>query len=130
MNRQPRHRLSREGVARLPTGSPAEILLAEQLRQAGLPSWHERYAGWEREVTFCDRKWRFDFAWTAQRLAVEIEGGSYTGGHKRGAAYESDCDKHNTAMDLGWRVYRFTPAHVEDGRALSVIQEAVKREAA
>jgi hypothetical protein len=29
----------------------------------------------EREYRFCERKWRFDFAWPEVRIAVEIEGG-------------------------------------------------------
>jgi very-short-patch-repair endonuclease len=103
--------------------SPAETLLAVQLDQAGIP--------FEREHRFCERKWRFDFiVWKpgfvdghrVGKAAIEVEGGSYTGGHKRGRAYESDCDKNNAAMDLGWRVYRFTPAHVNDERALEQIR--------
>lgn len=111
-------RLSRSAVAALPTGSSAELLLAEQLRQARIP--------FEREFRFfLDRKWRFDFAMPYAWTAVEVEGGSWTGGHKRGAAYESDCEKHNAATGSGWRVYRFTPAMVNDGRALSVIREVL-----
>lgn len=109
--------------------SEAEQLLAVQLEQAGIP--------FEREYRFCERRWRFDFVpWepTKNRLvgaiAIEVEGGSYTGGHKRGKAYESDCDKNNEAMRLGWRVYRFTPAHVNDGRALAVIKSALGLEEA
>lgn len=116
--------------------SNAEILLAAQLEQAGIP--------FEREYRFAPpRRWRADFAvkgvalgggnlLTAidrartNRFLVEVEGGSFTGGHKRGVAYESDCDKNNHAMLAGWQVYRFTPAMVEDGRALSVIREALR----
>jgi len=114
--------------------SEAETLLAVQLDQAGIP--------YEREYRFAPpRRWRADFmvsaGWMVRNsqgqsvkvtdgdLLIEVEGGSYTGGHKRGKAYESDCDKNNAAMDLGWRVYRFTPAHVEDGRALEVIRAAL-----
>lgn len=112
--------------------SDAELLLAVQLEQAGIP--------FEREYRFAPpRRWRADFAvleipawngpkqvWRPRRLLIEVEGGSFTGGHKRGRAYESDCDKNNAAMNLGWRVYRFTPAQVEDGRALAAIIEATK----
>lgn len=100
------------------TTSIAEQTLEAQLSQAGIP--------FAREIAFAKpRRWRFDFIFPGQFVAVELEGGSYTGGHKRGKAYESDCDKHNAAMDLGWKVYRFTPAHVEDGRALAVIKAAL-----
>jgi very-short-patch-repair endonuclease len=105
--------------------STAELTLAAQLEQAGIP--------FEREYRFGERRWRFDFVvarggsrgYPVGRIAVEIEGGSYTGGHKRGKAYESDVDKHNEAVRLGWKVYRFTSAHVEDGRAIAVIQQAL-----
>jgi hypothetical protein len=102
--------------------SIAEQTLAVQLEQAGIP--------FEREVRFAPpRRWRADFGvWnpgTNVDVLVEVEGGSFTGGHRRGLRYEFDCEKHNAAMLLGWRVYRFTPAMVEDGRAFAVIQQAL-----
>ena len=39
--------------------------------------------------------------------------------------FEDECDKGNAAALLGYRVLHFTPAHVEDGRALAVIQQAL-----
>jgi hypothetical protein len=118
---------------RLANRSAAELLLAAQLEQAGIP--------FEREVRFAPpRRWRADFCAVLPKdyapphwkppILIEVEGGSFTGGHKRGKAYESDCDKQNAAMDLGFRVYRFTPAMVEDGRALAVIRQALGIEAA
>jgi len=109
----------------------AEETLAAQLTQAGIP--------FEREYRFAPpRRWRFDFArpayderqisnWFVHHpaIAIEVEGGSWTGGHKRGKAYESDCEKQNAAMMLGWQIFRFTPAMVEDGRALEVIRQAL-----
>ncbi len=63
-----------------------------------------------RELTFAKpRRWRFDFAWPDKMLAVEIEGGTWSrGGHNRGGVYQSNCDKYNAAILLGWRVLRFT----------------------
>lgn len=96
--------------------SRAELTLEAQLDIARIP--------YDREYRFHpERRWRFDFAWPSMKMAVEIEGGSFTGGHKRGKAYESDCDKHNEATRLGWQVYRFTPAQVDDARALRWIME-------
>ena len=114
---------------RLANRSAAETLLSVQLEQAGIP--------FEREVRFAPpRRWRADFyigtligdfpgGYSTARILIEVEGGSFTGGHKRGKAYESDCDKQNAAMDLGFKVYRFTPAMVEDGRALATIRAAL-----
>lgn len=60
------------------------------------------------------RNWRFDFAWPMVLVAVEIEGGVYVnGGHTRPAGYQKDCEKYNKAIELGWRVLRFTPQMVE-----------------
>ena len=55
------------------------------------------------------RKWRFDFAWPASLVAVEIEGGTYRRGrHVRPEGYANDCEKYNSATAMGWRVFRLT----------------------
>lgn len=70
------------------------------------------------------RKWRFDFAWPDHRIAVEVEGGSRTyGRHNRAGGFEKDCEKYNAAALLGWRVFRFTSAMVQDGRAYQTLAE-------
>lgn len=54
-----------------------------------------------------DRKWRFDFAWPAQRVALEVEGGIWMKGrHVRARGYEADCEKYNEAALSGWTVLR------------------------
>lgn len=54
------------------------------------------------------RKWRFDFAWPDEMVAVEIEGGIWVGGaHNRPKHFISDCEKYNNAVILGWRLLRF-----------------------
>ena len=59
------------------------------------------------------RRWRFDFAWLDQKVAVEIEGGTFTGGrHTRGLGHHQDCDKYNAAILDGWKVLRFTSLHL------------------
>ena len=53
------------------------------------------------------RKWRLDFAWVPQRLAVEIEGITYGGGrHQRVEGFVKDAEKYEAAMMMGWLVYR------------------------
>jgi very-short-patch-repair endonuclease len=72
------------------------------------------------------RKWRFDFAWPARLVAVEVEGGTFSGGrHSRGKGFEADCEKYAEAAILGWRVLRVTTAMVNDGRALDLIERAM-----
>ena len=78
-----------------------------------------------REHKFHERrKWRFDFCWPDKMLAVEVEGGIWTGGrHTRGDGYEKDAEKYNAATEMGWRILRFTPKYLRSGEAL----EQVKR---
>ena len=60
------------------------------------------------------RKWPFDFAWPAYRVAVECDGGIYAGlkSHSGGAAIHKDHEKRNAAAELGWRVLVFTSTHL------------------
>jgi very-short-patch-repair endonuclease len=83
-----------------------------------------KISGWEREFRFAPpRRWRFDFAWPEQKIALEIEGGTWVGGrHNRGAGYAKDLEKYNTATVLGWRLLRVTPEMVSDGTVLSLIE--------
>jgi hypothetical protein len=72
------------------------------------------------------RHWRFDYAWPSLRLALEIEGGTWTGGrHVRARGYERDCEKYNAAALAGWTVLRATTSMLRDGRALAILQQAL-----
>jgi len=81
-----------------------------------------------REYKFCpQRRWRFDFAFMAQRIAVEVEGGIFIGGrHGRGPAFVKDCDKYNTATKMGWRVLRYSTEMVLAGTAINDVLEMMK----
>jgi very-short-patch-repair endonuclease len=75
------------------------------------------------------RRWRFDYAWPAHRLALEVEGGTWAGGrHVRGSGYEADCEKYSEAALLGWRVLRVTTAMLLDGRALTLLERVLQDE--
>ena len=77
-------------------------------------------AGMVREHRFdAVRGWRFDFAFPATKWALEVEGGTWSGGrHTRGKGYEEDCSKYAAATLAGWRVLRATSGQVKDGTAL------------
>lgn len=64
----------------------------------------------EREYRFHPvRRWRFDFAVPAWKVAIEYEGlNSEKSGHTTLNGYTSDTEKYNAATSLGWRVIRFT----------------------
>lgn len=59
------------------------------------------------------RKWQIDFAWPQHKLAVEVEGGIYSGGrHNRLAGFLKDIEKYNQLSEDGWRLLRFASPHV------------------
>jgi very-short-patch-repair endonuclease len=98
-----------------------EERMALQLRAVGLV--------FEREFKFHPvRRWRFDFADPAKRLALEVDGGTHSNGrHNRAAGYTEDCLKMAEATLLGWRVFRATGEQVKSGEALRWIEQAVKQ---
>lgn len=55
------------------------------------------------------RKWRFDRAHTGAKVAIELEGGTWSGGrHTTGQGFSKDCEKYNQASLLNWTVFRLT----------------------
>lgn len=73
------------------------------------------------------RRWRFDLAWPAFKVAVEQEGGVWTRGrHSRGAGMVKDMEKYNHAQLLGWRVFRFTPSQVRRLQAETFMLQVIK----
>jgi very-short-patch-repair endonuclease len=81
----------------------------------------------EREFRFHPtRRWKFDFAWPALKLAVEIEGGTWVAGrHSRALGFEADCLKYNCASLLGWTILRYTTRMVEAGNAIDDVLEVL-----
>lgn len=58
---------------------------------------------------YSERRWRFDFAHLESKVAVELEGGTWTNGrHNRAAGFQNDCEKYNYATSFGWSVFRLT----------------------
>ncbi len=73
------------------------------------------------------RRWAIDWAWPAQRLALEVEGGyAMAGRHTSAKGFIADQEKYNALACLGWRLLRVTPRDVKSGLALSWIQLALK----
>lgn len=100
--------------------SDGELAMATQIRWIGLPQGVAEYRFDDR------RRWRFDLAWPDRHVALEVEGGTWVAGrHTRGRGYEADLEKYNRALELGWRVFRVTPAMVEDGRAIELMERVL-----
>lgn len=79
---------------------------------------------WTREYRFAPpRLFRWDFCWPDHLVAVEIEGGTHSGGrHVRAAGYARDCEKYNLATLRGWRVLRYTSDMIEGDPAACLRQ--------
>lgn len=108
--------------------SELEKMFDLKLRQYRVPHY-------ERELRFAQpRMFRFDFAWEASMIAVEIEGFVILpaqvagrrmmiamGGHASPDGLKRDIEKHNIATFLGWRVLRFHSHQVKSGEAISTL---------
>jgi len=79
----------------------------------------------EREWKFdAKRRWRFDYAWPERMIALEVEGGVWTGGrHTRGAGFVRDMEKYNRAAVLGWRLLRVTPDKLVSAGTFEILHE-------
>lgn len=81
-----------------------------------------------REHQFCERKWRFDFAWPHKKVAVEVEGGTHWGKsrHSKGSGFEKDARKYNRAAREGWVVLRYSTGMVKSGEAIDEVLEVLR----
>lgn len=95
-------------MTRLLRGKPDQRTLFQVWCKAeGFPSPTPEYAFAK------PRRWRFDYAWPAQMIALEVEGGVWTQGrHTRGSGYMADLVKYNQAAVRGWCVLRVVPAEL------------------
>lgn len=73
------------------------------------------------------RRWRLDFAWPEQRVALEVHGGVYRSGrHTRGQGFTRDREKMNEAQLLGWLVIEATTEQVRQGKAVEWVGRALE----
>ena len=100
--------------------SKLEAEFALQIRASRLPKPEVEY----RFDTV--RRWRFDFAWPERKIAVEVEGGTYTKGrHTRPVGFRDDCIKYNAAAQQGWTVLRGDAMMVKDLTLLKALEEVL-----
>ncbi len=102
-----------------------ELAMLQQFRALGLTR------GLQRQHRFHPtRQWRFDFAFPACKLAIEVDGGTWTNGaHSRGAGIARDCEKLAAAVIDGWSVMRATTNQVKDGTAAGWVEQALRSRA-
>ena len=75
------------------------------------------------------RRWRFDWAWPLQRIAVEVDGGQFAafGGGRHNT--DADRTKHNHAAADRWCVLHFSPRQLERDPAgcVELVRQALAR---
>src|SRR5262245_430569 len=94
----------------------------DQLHLAGLPTP-------EAEVAFASpRRWRFDWAFKDQQIAIEYQGGNYTGkgGHNTVKGLRNDYEKFSEAAIRGWLLILIDSGSVRDGRAVTWVERALR----
>ena len=81
------------------------------------------------EYKFCpERRWRFDYAWPSLKIALEVEGGIWTGGrHTRGKGFLGDLEKYSEAAVRGWCVLRVTPDTLITMDTIELLRRAMQR---
>lgn len=120
---RPRSRKNSKSGSAPARRSKHELALIEALATSGLPRPVEEHRFDEQH----GRKWRFDFAWPDHKVALEVEGGVFSGGrHVRGAGFKADCEKYNAAVMQGWRVLRFVPGTGWINAALWALKEMLQ----
>ena len=72
------------------------------------------------------RKWRFDYAIPTAKIAIEVEGGVWTGGrHTSPKGFLNDIEKYNTATIMGWRLLRTTPDRLCSNETLQMVRDII-----
>lgn len=98
-------------------------------RQLAVLKMYLRSLGLEfvEEHTFHEtRKWRFDLAVPALKLAIEYQGHGATGktghvgGHASITGLTQDCEKDFQSVLAGWRVLKFTALHFTPKKRLAL----------
>lgn len=79
------------------------------------------------------RKFRFDYAFPTEKVAVEIDGGLYnqykglhSGRHSGGLGQKTDMEKMNLAAEMGWTVLHYTPSEKMDTNTMLQILRTIK----
>ena len=97
--------------------SEAQILMAEHLRELGAIGIDFEYQPNPK------RKWRADI-WcllsirgTWESFLFEADGGTWSGGHRRGKALEADYERQNWCQLNGYKLIRFSNQQILTGEA-------------
>lgn len=123
----------RAQVAATPEPIPAGVLAAVLAAGCDRPTS-------EHEFMLPERKWRFDWAWLPERVALEREGGDFrrvtcecgrtrtvfVSRHHSRDGLEADAEKYGEAAIRGWIVIRATPGMLQSGLATRLLLAALE----
>lgn len=79
------------------------------------------------------RRWRFDWAWPQQLVALEVEGGVWRkggGAHSHPSNITRDIEKYSEAAARGWLIVRAVPEKLCTPSTFDYLQRAMKARAA
>ncbi len=107
------------------TKTDLEAEMAFNLKAAGL-------GGFVTECPFKGitgtRRYRFDLCYEAEKVAVEVQGGVFSGGrHVTGKGFSDERSKSAQAQILGWAYIEVTPAMIRSGEAVDLVRRALRR---
>ena len=116
------------GLHAVPTPAPKrkkrpkpslEPLFAMQCKGTGLPTPRTQHVF----AAIIGRRWRFDFAWPAYMVALEVDGLVIRGmgRHQTVTGQREDMRKGNAALQLGWAVIHAEQSMVKSGEALKAV---------
>ena len=96
--------------------TPAAASVRKRPEQASSASDDDAQPQPEAESRFArtlGRQWRFDWAFVDEKVAVAVEGNAWStkGGGRHGT--DKDREKMNAAVELGWKVFRYSPQMLE-----------------
>ena len=73
------------------------------------------------------RRWKTDWAWVPQKIALELEGGAFKGhGHRSVGKFLRDMEKYNTLSIRGWRLLRVTTKDMNDGTVFDILEQILR----
>lgn len=108
-----------------------EVKLAKAMKDEGFPAWETHYC-----FNRPENGMTFDFAWPEYKVAVEVNGGQWSGGkmgHNSGTGVERDARKNNYAVLKGWLLIVLVTDHIDKrlGQyALPIIRETLLKRGA
>jgi very-short-patch-repair endonuclease len=67
------------------------------------------------------RRWKLDYSIPEKKIAIEVEGGAWgMSRHTSPVGFQKDCEKYNTAILMGWSVFRLPDLEITEERIVQI----------